>query len=264
MNTGMKYPQQGVCAPKHVDTQKRKKGGAAVFRIRIAGITVEIDNRHDFVYRLCADYLCTDCSPAFRVSVSTAEAEAYQAACGRPLTLPEAESYLLYRRICERMPAYGVFLLHAAVVEMEGRGYAFSARRGTGKSTHTALWQTHFSGRATVINGDKPLVRKAPDGRFWAYGTPWCGKEGKQVNRKCPLTAVCFLEQGTTNTVTVSSTADTAARLMEATILPLDPADRDRLAALIGAAVRDVPAFTLTCRPDVEAAEVAYEFLSQV
>ena len=36
------------------------------------------------------------------------------------------------------------------------------------------------------------------------------------------------------------------------------------MAALIGATVRDIPAFTLTCRPDVEAAEVAYEFLSQV
>ena len=235
-----------------------------MFRIRLAGITVEIDNRHNYVFEQCADYLCDDCVPAFRVAVSTRDTLAYQASCGRPLTLPEAESYLLYRRICERMPAFGVFLLHAAVVEMEGRGYAFSARRGTGKSTHTALWQNHFTGRATVINGDKPLIRKAPDGRFWAYGTPWCGKEGKQVNRKCPLTAICFLEQGMTNIVTVSSTADTAARLMEGTVVPTDSADRDRLAALIGAAVRDVPAFTLTCTPDVEAAEVAYEFLSQV
>lgn len=235
-----------------------------MFCVRLAGITVEIDNRHNYVYEQCADYLCTDSAPAFRVSVSNAAVVDYMASCGRPMTHPEAESYLLYRRICERMPDFGVFLLHAAVVEMEGRGYAFSARRGTGKSTHTALWQSHFAGRATVINGDKPLIRKSPDGRFWAYGTPWCGKEGKQVNRKCPLTAICFLEQGKTNTVTVSSTADTAARLMEATIVPSDPLGQDRLAVLVGAAVRDVPAFTLTCRPDVEAAEVAYEFLSQV
>jgi len=162
-----------------------------MFCIRLAGITVEIDNRHNYVYELCTDYLCADSAPAFRVAVSTAEARAYQTTCGRPLTLPEAESYLLYRRICEIMPKYGVFLLHAAVVELDGRGYAFSARRGTGKSTHTELWQTRFQGhageryRATVINGDKPLIRRAPDGRFWAYGTPWCGKEGKGVNRRC-------------------------------------------------------------------------------
>lgn len=235
-----------------------------MFRIRLAGITVEIDNRHNLVFEQCKDYLCDDCAPAFRVAVSTVDVQSYQASCGRPMTLPEAESYLLYRRICERMPAYGVYLLHAAVVEMDGRGYAFSARRGTGKSTHTELWQSHFKGRAIVINGDKPLVRRAPDGRFWAYGTPWCGKEGKQVNRKCPLTAICFLEQGVTNRVTVTPTADTTARLLEATVLPPDKEGQDRMAALIGATVRDIPAFTLTCRPDIEAAEVAYEFLSQV
>ena len=235
-----------------------------MFCIRLAGITVEIDNRHNYVYEQCRDYLCGDGTPAFRVAVSHTDMMAYRESCGRPITLPEAESFLLYHRICERMPAFGVYLLHAAVVEMEGRGYAFSARRGVGKSTHTALWQSHFAGRATVINGDKPLIRRAPDGRFWAYGTPWCGKEGLQVNRKCPLTAICFLEQGDTNRVTVCGAADTAARLMEATRLPTDPDGQDRLAALIGATVRDIPAFTLTCRPDVEAAEVAYKFLSQV
>ena len=235
-----------------------------MFRIRLAGITVEIDNRHNLVFEQCKDYLCDDCAPAFRVAVSTAETQAYQASCGRPMTLPEAESYLLYRRICERMPRYGVFLLHAAVVEMEGRGYAFSARRGTGKSTHTELWQSHFKGRATVINGDKPLIRRAPDGRFWAYGTPWCGKEGRGVNRRCPLNAICFLEQGAKNHVSVTSTADAAARIMEATVLPPDTDGQDRMAALVGAAVRDIPALTLTCRPDAEAVEVAYEFLSQV
>ena len=240
-----------------------------MFCIRLAGITVEIDNRHNYVCELCADYLCTDSTPAFRVSVSTADTLTYQATCGRPVTLPEAESYLLYRRICELMPKYGVFLLHAAVVELDGRGYAFSARRGTGKSTHTALWETRFGGqagdryRATVINGDKPLIRRAPDGRFWAYGTPWCGKEGKGVNRRCPLTAICFLEQGSENRVTVASTADTAARIMEATILPPDAEGQDRMAALVGAAVRDIPAFRLTCRPDTEAVEVAYEFLAR-
>lgn len=235
-----------------------------MFCIRLAGITMEIDNRHNYVYDQCRDYLCTDGAPAFRVAVSNAEMLDFQSSCGRPMTLPEAESHLIYRRICERMPAYGAYLLHAAVIEMEGRGYAFSARRGVGKSTHTALWQKHFAGRATIINGDKPLIRRAPDGRFWAYGTPWCGKEGLHVNRKCPLTAICFLERGSDNRVTVSSAADTAVRLMEATRLPPLPADQDRLAALIGATVRDIPAFTLTCRPDVEAAEVAYEFLSTV
>ena len=235
-----------------------------MFQIRLAEVTVEIDNRHNYVYEKCRDYLCHEEAPAFRVAVSDGEVKTYLAECGRPLTLPEAESHLIYRRICERMPDYDVFLLHAAVVEMEGRGYAFSASRGVGKSTHVALWGRHFQGRAIVVNGDKPLIRRAPDGRFWAYGTPWCGKEGLQVNRKCPLTAICFLERGERNIMTVSPMADTVVRLMEATQAPADPRGQDRLATLIGAAVRDIPAFVLSCRPDIEAVEVAYKVLSRV
>lgn len=240
-----------------------------MFCIRLADIPIEIDNRHDYVYGQCAQYLCDSSAPAFRVSVSTAEAIDYKTSCGRSMTLPEAESYLLYRRICERIPAYDAYLLHAAVVEMDGRGYAFSARRGVGKSTHTRLWQSYFFGtggachRATVINGDKPIIRRGRDGRFWAYGTPWCGKEGVQVNRRCPLTAICFLAQGTENRMTVVSAADTVARLLEATVLPPDRDGQGKLAALIGATVRDIPAFTLTCTPDTAAVSVAYEFLSQ-
>ena len=233
-----------------------------MFCIRIADVTVEIYNRYNFVFEKCKDYRVTDGEPAFRVAVPEAEVREFLNRCGRPMAAPEAESHLIYRHICGRMPHYGAFLLHAAVIEIEGRGYAFSARRGVGKSTHAALWADHFAGRATVINGDKPLIRRSPDGRFWAYGTPWCGKEGLQVNRKCPLTAICFLEQGERNRMTESLAADTAARLMEATYAPADPVGQDRLAALLGATARDVPAFTLICRPDVEAVEMAYEFLS--
>ena len=62
-----------------------------MFRIRLAGITVEIDNRHNLVFEQCKDYLCDDCAPAFRVAVSTVDVQSYQASCGRPMTLPEAE-----------------------------------------------------------------------------------------------------------------------------------------------------------------------------
>ncbi len=235
-----------------------------MFVIRMAELNIELDNRCGYVEQLCRDYRAPDAEPAFRVSVGECEVTDYLAATGRPMTYAEAEAHLLYRRICERLPAYDALLLHAAVVEMDGRGYAFSARRGVGKTTHTTLWQTHFAGRATVINGDKPIIRLASDGRLWAYGTPWCGKEGKQENRKTPLTALCFLEQAPDNRIIPTPTADTVARLLEATLLPPDPALQDRMATLVGIITRQVPAFTLACRPDTAAAELAYEFLSQI
>ncbi len=238
-----------------------------MFRIRLADTVVELDNRYGLVEQVCHDYLVPQTeayTPAFRVSVTNKDLCTYTDTCGRPMTEPEAESLLLYRRICEHMPRFDTILLHAAVVEMDGRGYAFSAARGVGKTTHTSLWQSHFAGRATVINGDKPLIRRSSDGHLWVYGTPWCGKEGKQENRRCPLTAICFLEQDTENRIEPTPIGDAVSHLLMATVLPPQSDEQSRMAALIGRIARDVPMYTLACRPDISAAEMAYEFLSQV
>ncbi len=234
-----------------------------MFTIRMAELNIELDNRYGYVEQLCRDYI-RPVAADFRVRVSEEEVRDYLCASGRPMTMPEAESHLLYRRICEKLPAYDALLLHAAVVEMDGRGYAFCAPRGTGKTTHTTLWQTHFSGRATVINGDKPIVRLAPDGRLWAYGTPWCGKEGKNENRRVPLSAICFLSQAPENRMIPADIADTVSGLLAATLLPPEPTLQERMAFLVGIITRKTPAYTLACRPDTAAAELAYELLSQI
>lgn len=44
-----------------------------------------------------------------------------------------------------------------------------------------------------VFNDDKPALRRL-DGRWYAYGTPWCGKDGINLNQKWPLGGICFLE----------------------------------------------------------------------
>ena len=66
-----------------------------MFCIRLAGVTVEIDNRHNLVYEKCRDYLCHEGEPAFRAAVSEAEAQAFLRECKRPMTLPEAEQKAL-------------------------------------------------------------------------------------------------------------------------------------------------------------------------
>lgn len=240
-----------------------------MFTVGLAGVPVEIDNRYGFVEDFCSGYQWKasagkDQAPAFRVSVTEEKIRAYMQTCGRPMTPPEAECALLYREICGRMPAYDALLLHAAVLSVDGRGYAFSARRGVGKTTHISLWQAAYGSRVTVVNGDKPLVRRGSDGHWRVYGTPWCGKEGYETNTDCPLTALCFLEQGLENRMTPNPAADTAARILEGTILPPEPAMQDRMAALVGALTRDVPAFLLVCLPQKSAAELACATLSGV
>ena len=167
---------------------------------RIADLVIEIKTRYDFVPRQCKDYLAeAGATPDFTVEVSDEALDASYAhspECGRPYH----ESLCVYREICKKMLAYGGFLLHAAVIEVDGRAYAFSAPSGTGKSTHIALWRRVLGDRVRIVNGDKPILRYK-DGRFIAYGTPWCGKEGWQRNTSAPLSAICFLERSPENRI---------------------------------------------------------------
>ena len=90
--------------------------------------------------------------------------------------------------------------LHSAVMEMDGEGYAVTAPSGYGKTTHARLWLKAFPGKARIINGDNPIVRKEGEG-FMAYGTPFCGKEGYQVNIGVPLKGFCYLKHGEANSI---------------------------------------------------------------
>ena len=68
-------------------------------------------------------------------------------------------------------------MLHASAVAYEGYAYLFSGPCGMGKSTHARLWQQVFGEKAVIFNDDKPALR-CVDGKWFAYGTPWCGKDG--------------------------------------------------------------------------------------
>lgn len=237
-----------------------------MFCIRIAELVIEIDNRYGYVEELCRDYIVHDGKPLFRVSVSRDELDTYISASGRCIPLDEAESHLIYRRICGRLPMYGAFVFHAAAVLQGERAYAFSAARGVGKTTHAKLWQEVFNGnglvpRAEIINGDKPILR-AIEGRLWIWGTPWSGKERIQKNTAKPLCAICFLEQGRENIIEPCRAADTIARILESTEYPDTQEGVDALARLVAKTVKSVPSFTLKCRPDEEAVRVAWLELS--
>ena len=237
-----------------------------MFVIELCRVHIEIDNRFAYVEKLCQDYMVKQgtMSPAFRVSVSQDELKAYVARVGRPMSEDEAESYLIYRKICGQMPAYNAYLLHAAVVAVDGKGYAFSAARGQGKTTHTQMWETLFADRGVfIVNGDKPLIKLEDNGQITAWGTPWCGKEGKQVNTSVPLCGICFLEIGQINQMKTVNTADGVARMLQATILPPTKTLQDAMAYLVGTTLKQTPAYLLSCRPDAEAAMIAYKTLTR-
>ena len=145
-----------------------------MFCVQIAEVLVAIENRYAFSERLCADYIANvspdECS--FSISATPEEITA-ENSDGGTFSPAYCESLALYRKICTRMLDYDAFLLHAAVVSYEGRGFAFAAKSGTGKSTHVAQWMRALGGDVTVVNGDKPILRwrRGEDGEAKGAGT---------------------------------------------------------------------------------------------
>lgn len=163
----------------------------------------------------------------------------------------------VYRRICAYALAHDAFLMHCAVIEYEGRGYAFSAPSGTGKTTHIRLWRKVFGAdRVTIVNGDKPILRLI-DGIVYAYGTPWCGKEGYNTNTRVPLCGLCFVTRGTENRIR-PMTAEEAIPHLFSQIMVVDSSDLARQMELADALLCSVPCYLLACNMEPEAAVVAY------
>lgn len=150
-------------------------------------------------------------------------------------------------------------LLHASAVEMDGKAYLFSGPSGMGKSTHTRLWQQEFGSAAQVFNDDKPALRLIDD-RWYAYGTPWCGKDGINQNRKVPLGAICFLKRGSENRIRPLTAAEAVPLLYGQTMYRLrKPENALRLMSAVDKLVRTIPIYELENLPNAAAARLSCE-----
>ena len=178
------------------------------FTISLAGVNIEIHSLYGAVYELCRDYL-TDHRPDFTISIAPADIEFEReksvleaAREGKPygnFTADYLETLAIYRKISENILRYDVFLMHGAVVALDGAAYLFTAPSGVGKTTHTQFWLKKYPD-AFIVNGDKPLLR-AVGGQIFACGSPWAGKEGQNRNVMLPLKAVCALFRGNENSI---------------------------------------------------------------
>jgi len=230
-----------------------------MFFIRIADITVAIDNKYEYVEKLCKDYIVPEISaPDITVSVTDEEIAHEIEISELDVSPAYAEGVCVYRNICRPLPKlFGAYLMHCAVIEYQGEGYAFAAKSGTGKSTHIALWYKRFGEEVHIVNGDKPIMRFS-DGRLRAYGTPWCGKEGFNTNTSVPIKAICFIERATENTIRRITPSDALMRIFHQILSPDTLETVDTLFPLLDRTLTEVPCYVLGCNISEEAAEVAY------
>ncbi len=233
--------------------------------IRIAEMTIDIKCRYDYLPWLCKDYIVNDGEPLFSVEVSeeTIDKDIRELTeAGQPVyDRGYLEGVEVYRELCLKALDHGAMFLHSACIAVDGEAFCFTADSGTGKSTHIKLWKRLFGNRAVIVNGDKPLIRRK-DGAFHVYGTPWCGKEGWNVNTSAPIKALCLVTRGETNSIEPMDGSGVIFTIIQQTIHPRTEDELEHVLDIMDGLLSTVPMFKLSCNMDIEAARVAYEGMS--
>lgn len=156
--------------------------------------------------------------------------------------------------------AYGVMTaeeqtvaLHASCVVYREQAVLFLGESGTGKSTHSRLWQEHIPG-AELLNDDSPVVR-CMAGKLLVYGTPWSGKTPCYKNRCYPLAGCVRLRQAPCNRIEKLSVLQAYAALHPSCPpeFAYDETLYGGLSATLNEVLHAVPVYRLACLPDEEA-----------
>jgi len=224
-----------------------------MFNIRLADVVFSIDNKYSYVEKMCTDYICDDIGQVdICVTDEEINAEKTEADSDRGYL----ESLAVYRKIAEKIIDYKGFLMHGAVVEADGTGVAFLAKSGVGKSTHMMLWEKCLGTKFKVINGDKPLIRLI-DGKIYAYGTPWAGKEKLQTNARTELEKICFLERAEENSCMPLSVKNVLEKFFPQIYRPSDGAKIIATLEMAEQVINNAEFYTIRCNMDISAAQTA-------
>lgn len=233
-------------------------------QIRMADLSVRIHYKYSYVERQCEAWVDeSGQEPDIEVEASEEAIETeYTEFLAEGVTRDICESTCIYREIARKLIAFQAFVMHGAVLELDGKAYLFTAKSGVGKTTHTKLWIEYFEGRASYINGDKPIIR-CKNGEWYAYGTPWMGKEKYGSQCSAPIQAVCFIERGEQNEIRRIGDKEVVDRVFHQLFLPEHPETLITFMGLADDIVRKLPFFVLKCNISMEAVQVAYKALSE-
>ena len=225
---------------------------------QIADLNIRINPFYENTKQRLMPYLTTEKSFDFEVSISQEDIVQYISSSKIFCTEEGAENVLILTEICNKiLSGYEGFFFHSSSLMLDNQAYVFTAVSGTGKSTHTALWRKHFGKRVTMINDDKPVIRKISD-RFFICGTPWMGKSEIGNNVKAEIKAIYILRRSENNYAEKVSVGMYFKDVLEATVIPHDKENMEKLISLLDELFKEVPLYVLHCNMDEEAVITAY------
>lgn len=216
------------------------------FRIALAGQVIGVSALYEQTRTFCKNYL-TDAPASFEVAVTPADIAFEREKNDREAAVEGhapgnfSDEYLetlaLYRKIVERLLEWDTLLFHGSCISVDSKAYLFTAKSGTGKSTHTQLWKKWFGERAVFIN--------------------------RSTNTSCPLKAVCILTRNTENSIQRIDKKAALPMLCQQSYRPCSPIGTQKTLALVDRLGSSVPLYRLGCNMEPEAALVAYHGMNQ-
>lgn len=233
-----------------------------VFQIKLAGFLIEISCLYPTMMAYCKDYLVEQIQEAdIFVNITEEdilfEEKKSEAEDGN-FSKPYLETLAVYRKIAEALLEHNILLFHGSVISVDGEAFIFTAKSGTGKSTHTRLWREYFGERAVMVNDDKPLLKVSKDG-LTAYGTPWNGKHRLGSNIEVPVKGICILKRGETNHIHRLEPKEAYPMLLQQTYRMNTIQGMQKTLKLVEEMTQATELYELFCNMEINAAEVAYQ-----
>lgn len=241
------------------------------FSIAIAGRVIRICALHEYAKDFCANYL-TEAAPDFSVEIcpediefermKSAREDEVEGIPQRHFPSDYLETLAIYRKIVEKMLDYNAFLFHGSAISVDGEGYLFTAKSGTGKSTHARRWRKYFGERCVMVNDDKPLLL-VQDDAVMICGTPWDGKHRMSTNIMVPLKGLVLLERGEVNEIKPVSSMVALPLLLQQSYRPSNPVALTKTLNLLEQVMNKTGIYRLKCNMDPDSARVAYEGMNK-
>lgn len=223
---------------------------------KLADFIIDFKNPSNAVEHFLKDYAVCD-KPQFSIQVTPQEIEAARHFTPTTVNAIQGEINAFYKKLIDLIPNYDAFNIHGSLIDVNGVGVAFLAKSGTGKTTHTLLWQKLLGEQVQIINGDKPIIRFI-DNIPYGYGTPWCGKEKFSKNTKVPIKHICFIERATENSCYKITSKDSLNFIFSQVFMPEGSKNAIKTLELLDSLLKSVDIWVIKCNTDISAAQTAY------
>ena len=229
-------------------------------RIKIADYVFEISPHYEYSLKAAQGYK-TDEESVYSIDIDKEYIIKKHEENENSLSPAYTEWLEIYREISAYIEEHDGILMHGAVIGFDGGAYMFTAPSGTGKTTHIAQWQKLYGDRMYVINGDKPILRNI-DGTFYAYGTPWCGKEHLNMNTKAPLKGIAILSRASENSIERVDAGKYLPTLFKQIYFHNNALCISNAMDFLDKMLSSVPLYSLRCNISTDAAKVACEAMT--